>query len=324
MENNLISVVIPVYGVETYLEKCLNSVCTQTYKNLEIIVIDDGSPDHSGWIADSFAARDSRVIVKHIENKGAAGARNVGLSLCTGNYVSFIDSDDWVDSIFLESLMDLMTRTESDIVQCQFYDEYVNRSQKHTIIENEKTMTDEEFIEDMLSHWEDVLIWNKLFKRDAISGVVFTEGRCIDDEFFTYKTIIKARKIALSEKCLYHYRSRKSSAMGNSNNQIKRAKDQIDFVTERYPVLSTMYPKLKNKLLMHKAEVYMHVMRNNGGVPSTYKEARALLSKCFMKIVLCSSIDWRFKVNVLKTMFFKTNKVIAGIQNIDEMNNYYD
>ena len=114
----LVSIIIPVYNVEKYLAQCLESVCGQTYKNLEIIVVDDESPDHSGEIAEEFAKKDSRVRVEHIKNRGAAGARNVGLELCTGEYILFVDSDDWIELNMVEKLLAAIEETDSDIALC--------------------------------------------------------------------------------------------------------------------------------------------------------------------------------------------------------------
>ena len=122
----LVSVILPVYGVEAYLPQCLDSVCNQTWKNLEIIVVDDSSPDHSGSIADEYAQMDPRIIVFHIENRGAAGARNVGLGAAHGEYIMFVDSDDWLELNTIERLMTFTHEHKAEIVQCQYYDEYTS------------------------------------------------------------------------------------------------------------------------------------------------------------------------------------------------------
>lgn len=308
LENGLISIIIPVYGVERYIGQCLNSVCSQSYERIEVIVIDDESPDNSGKIADQYAEKDSRIRVEHIKNRGAAGARNVGLAMANGDYIAFVDSDDWLEPNYLETLISAINKTGSDIVQCQFYDEYVNNSLKHTFIGNSNILSDEEFIEDMLTRWEDILIWNKLFRRNVLADIRFVEGRCIDDEFYTYKVIMNSCKIAMITDYLYHYRSRRSSAMGNVHKMNQRRKDQIDFVTERYAILTEKYPLLQPKLLKHKIDVYLQIINFADKRTGIYKETRKLLCQSFIPMLASNCASPRFYAYVLRMIMFGPKK----------------
>ena len=126
MQNlELISVIVPVYNVEKYIRECLDSIVNQTYKNLQIILVDDGSTDNSGKICDEFAKKDSRITVVHQENQGAGAAKNTGLELIEGEYFSIIDSDDYIDLSMYEKMVSLMKQYDSDIVQCLFKQVYV-------------------------------------------------------------------------------------------------------------------------------------------------------------------------------------------------------
>lgn len=321
----LVSVILPVYGVEKYLSQCLETVCGQTYQNLEIIVVDDESPDKCGEIADEFAQKDSRIKVLHIKNRGAAGARNVGLDVCTGDYVMFVDSDDWLELNAVETLMAIIQKNDCEIVQCQYTDEYVEKSVCHTYQEREGLCSSSQFIEDMIEKWEYIVIWNKLYKREVMQGIRFVEGRCIDDEFYTYKVIMNAKKIALIPDYLYHYRLRKSGAMGNSQKEKQRLKDQVDFVTQRYEPLCQAFPKLKVKLLTHMAEVLMSVMRNGAEYQDSYGYAKKQLKKYAMGIVFGGNIRRDIKKSVVAYLLKKRDTFIEKKDRpILEQDGYFD
>lgn len=314
-----VSVIIPVYGVEKYLQQCLESVCRQSYQNLEIIIIDDESPDLSGKIADDFAASDQRIKALHIKNRGAAGARNIGLEASTGDYIMFIDSDDWVEPDMVEKLLQILIREKCDIVQCQYMNETCIESVKQEYHAGERVCNDADYIKEMISKWEYVLIWNKIYRKSVIKDIRFVEGRCIDDEFYTYKVIMNARKIVLCNQYLYHYRLRKSGAMGNVQKVRQRFYDQADFITLRYPVLCSAYPELKKQLCMHMLEVLMSVMRNGAEYACVYRYAKARLMRYGIP-ALVSDIDMTTKKSILiymvssRTYFLNRKKIEKDVQ----------
>ena len=217
----LISVIVPVYNVEKYLDKCIQSIADQTYRNLEIILVDDGSPDRCGAICDEWAARDSRVRVIHKENGGAGLARNVALDVAKGELIAFVDSDDYIapDMLsYLYSLMDLQT----DIAECAYtetVDDYAVFS-KHSGKVETYTCAGA-----MYEHIYDrvfrQLIWNKLYRRTTIGDIRFPVGTKIDDEFFTYRVLLRAGKLKLSDKICYAYRQQPGSIM-HQKYSIKR------------------------------------------------------------------------------------------------------
>lgn len=300
MIKKTVSVIVPVYDVEKYLPRCIESICNQTYTYLEIIVVDDESPDNSGKIAEDYAKKDSRIKVLHIKNKGAAGARNIGLDAHTGDYVFFVDSDDWIESNTIEIMLKKLISSNADIVQCQYIDEYKSQSINHICDNQVEKYNDEEFIKDMIPHWENILIWNKIYKSHLFDGVRFVEGRCIDDEFLTYKVVSNASNVVIIKDYLYHYINRKSGAMGNPQKKKQRHKDQVDFVTQRYSFLIDNYPNLKSVFLQHMCEVLMLVMRNGCYDEETYSYAKCKLKKYSKQVLKDKEIDRLFKKSIVK------------------------
>lgn len=219
----LISVIIPVYQVEPYVAHCIESLINQTYKNLEIIVVDDGSDDGSGEICDKYADEDSRIRVIHQENRGLSEARNAGIDIAEGEYLVLIDSDDWVAQRFIEAMYEISTETGCEIVQCNFQsviDDYVQEDKWEG---NYTVYTPKEFATASytLLSWKCNVAWNKLYKSSLFSGIRYPTGKIHEDEFTTYKLAWKANKIAVTNAKLYFYRQRADSIMGRSYS-IKR------------------------------------------------------------------------------------------------------
>lgn len=295
----LVSIIIPVYNVEKYLPQCLDSVCKQTYTNLEIIVVDDESLDNCGKIADEYAEKDDRMKVLHIQNKGAAGARNRALDTCTGEYVMFVDSDDWLEDDAIEKMIVAITTADADIVQCQYMDEYTYGAQKHTYIEENHVGDKMLFVETMIRKWEYIINCNKIYRRKLVARLRFPEGRCIDDEFYTYRAVLKAEKIVCITDYLYHYRQRKNSAMGSKDKTKQRYRDQVDFITQRYKPLVQELPQLRAKLLEHMLEVLMSVMRNGTEYEGVYRYAKRKLYKYGVGALLRHDIHVITKKSIL-------------------------
>ena len=248
MQNlELISVIVPVYNVEKYIRECLDSIVNQTYKNLQIILVDDGSTDNSGKICDEFAKKDSRITVVHQENQGAGAAKNTGLELIEGEYFSIIDSDDYIDLSMYEKMVSLMKQYDSDIVQCLFKQVYVNKiimRQYSTLKKSCTVLTRQKYLQHFLSDWKFAIFATKIFKTSLLGGVRFPVGRKIDDEFFTYKLVCNAKRIVNTTEPFYIYRMRKSSGM-NNNAKNRLIYDRIDCFVERYEYVSSRFPKLR-------------------------------------------------------------------------------
>jgi glycosyltransferase involved in cell wall biosynthesis len=262
--NNKISVVIPVYNVEKYIKECLDSVINQTYKNLQIILVDDGSTDNSGEICDEYASKDNRITVIHQENQGAGAAKNSGIELATGEYLSLIDSDDYIELNYYETLLSVMKNYNADVVQCLFYNVFVNKSHKRNYNfpspKNRKLRT-KQFLFEMLYDWKYAVFWNKLFKTELLKNNRFPFGRKIDDEFFTYKLICNAKSIVNINDSLYNYRMRNSSVM-NEESKSRLIRDRIDCFEERHNYVSNLFPKLNKDFYNHFSN-YLLYNKNN-------------------------------------------------------------
>ena len=227
MENQaLISVIIPVYNVESYLRECVESVINQTYENLEIILVDDGSTDSSGEICDEYLDKDSRITVIHQKNGGLSAARNAGLDACEGDYVYFLDSDDYIDSNALSSLIDIAEKEKSDIVffdAVSFADTDDFEVKQNYIRKNKyNTGSGKAVFAEMTKNKEfhsavPLLLLKKSFL--TAKGLRFKEGILFEDMVFTYQALSLAKTVSQCAQSLYHRRYRKDSIMTSAKNQ---------------------------------------------------------------------------------------------------------
>ena len=215
----LISVIVPVYNVEPFLKKCVDSIVLQTYANLEIILIDDGSPDKCPEICDAYARKDNRIKVVHQENGGLARVRNVGIENATGDYITFIDSDDFVAPNYVDFLYKGIFENNADMSIASFSvckENCVNISPveeaKYIIVT--KTQCMEYYTSLRLNPF--ISAWNKLYKRDLFDGITYPDGKLYEDAFTTYKLFEKAERIAFTSTKLYYYRVNPQSILGQS------------------------------------------------------------------------------------------------------------
>lgn len=207
-ENDLISVIVPVYKVEAYLDRCIESIVNQTYTNLEIILVDDGSPDKCPEICDKWVNRDNRVKVIHKENGGLSSARNVGLNASRGYYIGFVDSDDWIAPDMYEYLLRLLKKEKADYSAIEM--KIVNES--IASIENPKIKEDilnrDEIIKSFFRVTSQKICYcvcDKLYNRSLLEGVRFLEGTCFEDIDFNYKIIKKANRAIYSNQIKYFW-----------------------------------------------------------------------------------------------------------------------
>ena len=253
--SKLLSVVIPVYNVEKYLPECLDSVINQTYKNLQIILVDDGSTDDSGGICDSYAKKDKRITVIHQKNLGAGAAKNTGLDNVKGEYLSIIDSDDFIELDMYETMISLVETNKVDVVQCGFNNCFVNGSIKRSF--DNRKLSANQCLKEMPTEWKYAIFWNKLFKSSLLKDTRFPVGRKIDDEFFTYKLISRAKFIYNTNDAFYNYRMRKTSVMNKENND-RLISDRVDCFVERYKFIEANTPKLKKYFYNHLSDILLY------------------------------------------------------------------
>lgn len=237
-----ISVIIPIYNVEKYLSDCVESVLKQTYTDLEIILVDDGSQDASGQICDDYAKQDSRVQVIHKKNGGLSSARNAGIDQATGQYFFFLDSDDWIAENALELLYKEIKSTGSDLALCnmQYVDEQgknlENQSAYRAYCMNNELWTQEDFWKHYkgVGHIVCVVACNKLYKRELFIGKRYAEGKIREDEAMIHHMISGCQKIVCVNAKLYFYRQRDGSIMNNVNNAYDiRQMDAMDAYIDR-------------------------------------------------------------------------------------------
>lgn len=207
-EKPLICVIVPVYNTEPYLRKCLDSIIVQTYENLEILIIDDGSTDKSGRICDEYT-KDARVKVFHTENRGLSAARNKGLDEANGDWIGFVDSDDWIDPDMYEILLQIAKKTGADIVECGVYEEYPGETKNKE--KKSKKLTGSKAVEALLREELSDNVWNKLWRRQCFTNMRFPENRLFEDIVTTYRIFLKVECVQSIEECKYHYLQRKTA-----------------------------------------------------------------------------------------------------------------
>lgn len=217
----LISIIVPVYNVEKYIRRCIDSIIQQDYRNLEIILVDDGSTDKSGIICDKYKKRDKRICVVHKENGGLSSARNTGIDLAKGNYIAFVDSDDYISKDMYSILMKNIIEEKADIsiVNYEMVSEW-GKIKKRTITKIErKVMSGKEACKERYKKDGTIMVvaWNKLYKKELFQSIRYPIGKLHEDEFTTYKLLYRSNIVVYQNEKLYAYVQRKNSIMGEFN-----------------------------------------------------------------------------------------------------------
>ena len=227
-----ISVIVPVYNVEKYLPRCVGSILSQTFGDFELILVDDGSPDGCGAICDAYAQKDERVKVIHKKNGGLSDARNAGIDVACGEYLAFIDSDDWVHTGFLKALYDNAKKYHAEISMVNLHKEYDSYSEN--ALEISEGICDKEQAMEYLYGDTGIYMnvaWNKLYQRNLFEGIRYPVGKLHEDGFTTYKLIHKAKQVYISNEDLYYYYQRTGSIM-NEQFSLRRI-DEYEVYLER-------------------------------------------------------------------------------------------
>lgn len=226
----LISVIVPIYKVELYLNRCIQSIVNQTYSDLEIILVDDGSPDKCPEICDEWKKKDSRIKVIHKKNGGLSDARNAGMQIMTGDYVSYVDSDDWISNDMYEKMLNTIKQYRADICECRFEKTSSDiKADKKGYKTDVNILNKEEALKAVVEEKINPVVWNKIYKREIAGGLFFEKGKCNEDEFWTYKAVDKAQKIIQIEDVCYYYFFREDSII-NETYKIQR----LDALEARY------------------------------------------------------------------------------------------
>lgn len=305
--NELISIIVPVYNVEKYLNQCLDSVCMQTYKNLEIILIDDGSTDKSGEICDEYAAKDNRIIVIHKENIGVSDSRNKGLDIATGNYIGFVDSDDWIEFNMFEILYKGIKEYKADISICGHAEVYENGLLKPFHADSPVIFSPIDAIEELIKEnsFRDYLV-NKLFTKKLFNSIRLPVGRIIEDKAIMYKLFDQSDAIVYLSEVLYYYRKRPCSLSYSPTLSSQYGNYKAEY--ERYICLSQKYPTMEsilfNKIVtsaLHLCEVAV-CQKTDSGIESQISDIKILFSEN-IKRILKTDIARIYKILILMLIF---------------------
>lgn len=272
----MISVIVPVFNVEKYLEKCLDSIINQTYKDLEILVIDDGSTDDSSRICDEYEKLDERVKVYHTENHGLSAARNYALDRINGEWVSFVDSDDWLDKNAIQILINVAKKTQSDIVTCRYFQEYIGKTYESLGPKGPFIVEGEEILKSLIIDNRITSdVWNKLYNATLFSSIRFPEGLIFEDIATTYRILQVAYRLEYIPDCLIHYRNRE-----NSLSNVHSMKSLVDYWVvyyERYIVLGSISQDYYRKVLAECINAISRMWRWYAGCTEEEKQKKKAL-----------------------------------------------
>lgn len=302
----LISVIVPIYKVEKYLEFCIDSILKQTYKNLEIILVDDGSPDNCPEICDLYAKKDSRIKVIHRKNGGLSAARNSGIDIATGQYIGFVDSDDYIHPQMYEILMKHIKEKSAKLAVCGVLDVF-DMKQKSIEVASEqlRELNSIEAMKEIYRGYSTdmVVAWNKLYKKEIFDKIRYQEGKVHEDEFMIHKVLNRVDKIVCTDRKLYYYQRGNASIMRTDGYSLMRlqgieaVEDRIALWEEKADkeLLTMLYASyldgmiisyfLVKKYFKEKKEIYKEL---RGKILLTYKGKKKELN-----------LNWKYRMKYL-------------------------
>lgn len=249
MEKALVSIIVPVYNVKEYLTRCVNSLRRQSYHNIEIVLVDDGSTDGSDKLCDSMAQEDLRIRVVHKENGGLSSARNAGIDVATGNYFVFVDSDDWISIKMIEKLIGAVLKHETKIAVCEYFSVFDDDLQISDISNKpERVLPREEAVESLIKGDIKDYAWNKIYARDLFDEIRFPVGQNYEDMATIYKTFLKAKSVVCIPDELYYYAIRAGSISNVKSKKgiIRNKNDALLAYYERIDVIAKAMPQLRD------------------------------------------------------------------------------
>lgn len=276
-QDDLITVIIPVYNVERELPRCVKSVLKQTYKNLEVILVDDGSTDGSSGLCDEFRRMDNRCKVYHTSNNGLSAARNYGIARANGDYVTLVDSDDYVDEDYIEYLYQLLQDSGFDLAVCQHRVELDNGNTLEYGKKGKETLSGKECIERMLYHDViDTSAWGKLYARHLFETVQYPAGMLYEDIGTTYKLFLQCESVAVGYESKYAYVRRRGSIVNRSYNRKKL--DLLEMTDRMGEDVVNHYPDLKAAVLRRRVYARISTLNQMLDAKGVEKERKEILS----------------------------------------------
>ena len=296
-----ISIIVPVYNVEKYLNKCVDSILNQTFKEFELILVDDGSPDNSGAICDQYAKKDSRVKVIHKENGGLSSARNAGIEVAQGKYLGFIDSDDYIAEDMYEILYQNIKKYNADISSVELISVYNDRFKLKDYSPEIKVLNQEQAMQVVLEGTDFyAYAWNKLYNRNLFNEIRFPKGKTFEDAFIIMKILKRANKVVISNVEKYFYVKRQNSIMSSTFS--KKTFDVIDAWEEDKNNIIKLYPELSD--VYRKRICWAHFFVLDKALLSNSKESTTVIIELKKKLLSERSF-------ILKYPGFTLNRKIA-------------
>lgn len=244
VDTEKISIIIPVYKVEQYLDQCISSIVNQTYTNMDIILVDDGSPDNCPAMCDAWAEKDSRIRVIHKTNGGLSDARNAGMAASTGELMAFVDSDDWIAPDMYEHLYQRLTEDGSDIAACGVQMVWEDKTPSRMLTRDGScVLNQEEAMRAIIEEsWLKQPVWYKLYKTELVRDILFPVGKYHEDVFWSYQAVGRAQKVSVSNYVGYYYLQRGGSIMGEGYS-LKRL-DAVEARVQRCAYIQESFPAL--------------------------------------------------------------------------------
>lgn len=270
-DKDLVSIVVPVYNVEKYIRRCVDSLICQTYKNIEIILIDDGATDSSGTICDDLVELDGRIKVIHQANGGLSKARNTGIMNSKGNYIAFVDSDDCVNCQMIEVLYHIIKDSKADISMCELksfsLDSEIDILSKIDNLNDRdlySIMSGEELISSLLDTdgWHNEVTWNKLYKRTLFDNLLFIEGKIHEDEFMVHRMADIVNYYAVTDKQLYYYYQNSNSIMSQKYDE--RRLHRTEAYIERVQYMRTKMNRFWRVKMIWQIRSQIKIAQKNG------------------------------------------------------------
>lgn len=312
MEKEKISIIVPVYNVEQYLPRCIDSILNQSYQNLELILVDDGSPDNSGQICEDYAVLDKRIVVVHQKNGGASAARNHGLEIATGDLIGFVDSDDFIHPDMYRVLHQALVLDDADIAQCTFVNVENSEMKAPGLIQPSEIIDKMEALRRISYEYPlfYVVVWNKLYRRSIFEQIRFPLSKMYEDEFVSLKLFFEAKKISVVNTPLYYYYQSPVSVMRGSFSPKKL--QYIEAIEERLAFLKTHnltdFERINQKKLCYWVLAFYH--RNYAAIKKDKKINDYLLEKYrehARQLLNKHRIAW------FRKPIFRTSAVLPGI-----------
>ncbi|WHX41426.1 glycosyltransferase family 2 protein [Mesobacillus sp. AQ2] len=329
-----VSVVVPIYRVEKYLNRCIDSILNQTYRNIEIILVNDGSPDRCGSIAEEYAANDSRIKVIHKENGGLSDARNAGMEKVTSKYMIFVDSDDWLAANAIDILLSTSKKYKADVVQSAFYYAYEDHlliDRKHYNAKRPPVILNTESLMYELVKNERVknFAWGKLYKTSILQDIPFKKGVLFEDVFWAHQVMDRVQKFILINQPLYFYMQRSDSIVASYTPRnldiLAGLKERHKFIEENYQdLVDESYKGILKNSLIHYNLLILNWRKNKSGLYR--KEIRDYIRKNSAELKNAVAQDKTLKTEltmfllhpILNILFTAVKKVFRQLEIISE------